>query len=606
MKVCRACQRSYPAHFANCPQDGTPLFQSDDWSSGTVIRGKYRILELLGKGAMGAVYRAVHLHFNEIRAIKVMSGELAKDKTFLKRFQHEAIMARKLNHPNAVRVEDIDETEDGEPFIVMEYIAGRSLRSLIESNGPLPLSRVAPIAKDIASALHAAHLLGIVHRDIKPDNIILISSKNGDSAKVLDFGVAKMSPGLTGTKGGRLTESGTIVGTPLYMSPEQAKGIPSEKLDGRSDLYSLGVVMYQMLTGELPLKGETPVQIVLAHISEPPIPIRQARPDLQIPDRIAALVMKCLEKNPDRRPADGNAMIQELGRWRLADAPAVVEEQQSYRTVLCAAPEESESPPLADKTEIDPRPLPAALTPTPHRPEPIHSEAGGPDNLAESFAGFPTFSAAPQQLPTSPVSKPPQPEPVRSEAPRSENTAASFPGFATQSPPPSPLFASYAIPKVSEPPAKPSIFRPILGQGTSPVATRTRFLWGLLGFVVVVLISIAWYVSTESSASHNDQITPSTAGDVRPGSSEVSSPIVPQKTKAPSAYSAPDGSNEDAWTKRVNAAKALGDLYYDRGDYDGAIKEYRKVLDLVPGNKVLQERVQRARNAKAAQQRSNP
>jgi len=605
MKVCHTCQRSYPAHFANCPQDGALLLQSHEWSTGTVIRGKYRILEKLGQGAMGAVYKAVHLHFDEIRAVKVMSGELTKDKTFLKRFQHEAIMARKLNHPNAVRVEDIDETEDGQPFIVMEYIAGRSLRSLIESNGPLPLSRVAPIIKDIASALNAAHLLGIVHRDIKPDNIILIGTKDGDSAKVLDFGVAKMSAGLTGTKGGSLTESGAVVGTPLYMSPEQAKGIPSEKLDGRSDLYSLGVVMYQMLTGELPLKGETPVQIVLAHISEPPIPIRHARPDLQIPDRIAALVMKCLEKSPDRRPADGNAIIRELEGGQLTDALPVVEPPQSVRTVLYAATEKNELPPSADKTEIDPQPLPSPI-PTPPNPEPVHSAARGSDHLAESFAGFPTLTAAAQPPPTSPVPTPPRPDPVRSESPLSENIAASVPGFPTQSPTPKPLFASAATRKVAESLAKPPTFRAVLRQKPSQDATRTRFLWGTLGLLLLAFLATAWYMSTVPIAAHKEGPVQATPAASDSGSSGVGSPRVPQEPLASTVNSEAAGSNVDGWTKKVNAAKALGDLYYERGDYNTAIKEYRKILDLAPGNKVLQERVQRARKAKAMQKHGNP
>ncbi len=185
------------------------------WAEGTVIRGKYRILARIGQGGMGAVYKAEHLRFKELCALKVMAPELAKDPVFLKRFEHEAVLTRKLQHPNAVRVEDLDEAEDGRRFIVMEYIEGRSLKEAIAQQAPLPVSRACSIAKQVALALDAAHRLGMVHRDIKPDNIVLISqpsvaaategvrqsewrtgegaqAQRSELAKVLDFGIAKI------------------------------------------------------------------------------------------------------------------------------------------------------------------------------------------------------------------------------------------------------------------------------------------------------------------------------------------------------------------------------------------------------------------------------
>jgi len=159
MKTCRVCQRSYSTHFANCPQDGTPLIQSEEWAEGELVRGKYQIIQKIGQGAMGAVYKALHMHFQELRALKVIAAALASDKKFVKRFEQEAILARKLQHPNAVRVDDIDETEDGQPFIVMEYIEGKNLRDVIAEEGPMTPTRVASIIRQVASALDAAHHL---------------------------------------------------------------------------------------------------------------------------------------------------------------------------------------------------------------------------------------------------------------------------------------------------------------------------------------------------------------------------------------------------------------------------------------------------------------
>jgi serine/threonine protein kinase len=301
VKICRKCQRSYPDHFVNCPQDGNPLTHASDWADGTLIRGKYRILGRIGQGAMGVVYKALHVRFNELRAIKMMMTELTTNKEFRKRFEHEAVFARKLRHPNAVAVEDIDETDDGQPFIVMEYIDGQSLRNVMTSEGPLPAQRVSSVTKQVAAALDAAHQIGIVHRDIKPDNILIAAENSGEIAKVLDFGIARIKEGLSQTTGLSLTHTGMVIGTPFYMSPEQAKGISGDQLDGRSDIYSLGVVMYQMLTGELPVKGDTPLQVLFAHVQTPPTPFSNACPDLDIPKPITDLVMECLSKDPAQR-----------------------------------------------------------------------------------------------------------------------------------------------------------------------------------------------------------------------------------------------------------------------------------------------------------------
>ncbi len=314
MKRCSICHATYPATFTHCPHDGSLLTEANEWTDGAVIRGKYRILGKLGQGGMATVYKALHVGFDEVRALKVIHPELASDPAFVKRFGQEAALTRKLHHFNAVRVEDIDQAEDGRPFMVMEYIEGESLQDVIRRQAPLPVPRVCRISKQVAAALEAAHQLGMIHRDIKPANILLAHASSGgeEVAKVLDFGIAKIKEahateaGVTLT----LTRTGTSIGTPAYMSPEQAMGKTGAELDGRSDLYSVGVVMYEMLTGELPIKAESELQMLIGHINTPPQPVRVRRPE--VPAGVEAVVMRCLEKDPARRPASGAALIAQI------------------------------------------------------------------------------------------------------------------------------------------------------------------------------------------------------------------------------------------------------------------------------------------------------
>jgi len=321
MKACPNCGSNHPANFTHCPRDGTPLIEIHGWQEGTVVRGKYRILGKIGEGGMAVVYKAVHTRFDELRALKVMSPELAGDQGFVKRFMHEAVLTRKLQHANAVRVEDIDEAEDGRPFIVMEYIEGRSLKEVIQAEAPMAAERVCSIISQVAKALDAAHRLGIVHRDIKPANIFLVahpwSPSEPETAKVLDFGIAKVKESYLNDGASShhtLTGTGSVIGTPAYMSPEQARGLRGDQLDGRSDVYSLGVVMYEMLSQVLPLEADTSVQWMLAHVQTLPKPLWEARPDLPIPPAVAAVVMRCLEKDPQNRPESALHLVAEIQR----------------------------------------------------------------------------------------------------------------------------------------------------------------------------------------------------------------------------------------------------------------------------------------------------
>jgi serine/threonine-protein kinase len=320
MRSCPECSATFPDDYAICPKDGAPLHETTLWQIGTVVRGKYRILAQLGEGGMAVVYKAQHVLLDELRALKVIRPDLARDTEFMGRFKNEAIMARKLNHPNAVHVDDLDIAEDGLPFIAMELVLGDTLKTLVERAGSLPVSLVLEIALQVCEALDAAHKLGLIHRDIKPDNIVLIAQRDGfPVAKILDFGISRLREETAGVKG--LTQTGMVIGTPEYMSPEQVLGKQRVEIDGRSDLYSLGIVMYRMLTGELPFQAETTVEMILEQLNTPPTPPHQLKPELAIPETVSAIVMKALEKDREKRFSTGAEMAAAIKKARGSVTP---------------------------------------------------------------------------------------------------------------------------------------------------------------------------------------------------------------------------------------------------------------------------------------------
>jgi serine/threonine protein kinase len=315
MKTCPQCSATYPDDYIVCPKDGTHLTGESLWQADSVIRGKYKLAGKIGEGGMAAVYKAHHLLLDEVRALKVIKPELAHDEQFMRRFKNEAINTRKLQHPNAVRVDDLDIAEDGRPFIAMELVEGESLRQMVFESGPLSISETLHIALQVTDSLQAAHLLGLVHRDIKPDNIVLVARLDSlPLVKVLDYGIASLKEGAPGAAqaGMTLTGTGVVIGTPDYMSPEQAMGKRGDELDGRSDLYSLGVVMYRMLTGELPFKADTTVEMILHHIQTIPQSPQVLKPELGIPASVSAIVMRALEKDREKRFASAAVMAQAL------------------------------------------------------------------------------------------------------------------------------------------------------------------------------------------------------------------------------------------------------------------------------------------------------
>ena len=285
----------------------TPTKVRKDPLLGHVLDSKYKLLERLGEGGMGAVYRALRLHIGDEVAVKVLHRDLVIEEQAIERFRREARSAAMIRHQNVVSIHDFsDATEDGSTaYIVMELVRGDSLRSLIQSEGRMSPERAVALMRDICSGVGVAHRQGVLHRDLKPDNVIVsppTAEGDRETAKVVDFGLAK----LRDVGGAGLTRTGAVMGTLYYMSPEQCSG---EELDARSDVYSLGAMLYEMLTGAPPFQANNLAALIAKHLHEPPRPFD---PNLQIPAPLAATVFRALAKDRNERPRDASAFSKEI------------------------------------------------------------------------------------------------------------------------------------------------------------------------------------------------------------------------------------------------------------------------------------------------------
>ena len=342
VKACPTCSTTYANDVGFCPRDGAALRSTAGLQPGSVIRKKYEILSEIGRGGMGVVYRARHLIWNEEKALKVLTDEGAGAHQGLKGLLAEALVMRQLQHPHIVRVEDADYTEDQQLFVVMEYVAGQSVRERLQNSGPLAPEVALRIAADICSALSAAHQKGIVHRDIKPQNLLLArGADGGESVKVIDFGIAKVREdaglGFTGPMPGT---TGLFVCTPGYASPEQAQGMRGNELDGRSDLYSLGLVLYEMLSGRLPFAAPSPEALLWQRLQVPPLPLDQARPGLTFPPGVAGVVMKALERERENRYRSAGEMQGAI--LTVLEARGAEQPQRDRATAVLAGPAQPE------------------------------------------------------------------------------------------------------------------------------------------------------------------------------------------------------------------------------------------------------------------------
>ena len=298
---------------------------------GKVIAGRFKIEELIGQGGLGKVYRARHLALDRIVCLKMLKTALLEDPTLVGRFEREAKAASRLNHPNGIQVLDFGRNEaDGSLYIVMEYVQGKDLRIVLRDEWPLPEERLCNIMAQALDALAEAHAHSVIHRDLKPENIMVEERRDhSDFVKVLDFGIAKIldsdAPGLT--------RNDVVCGTPQYMAPEQATG---SALDARCDLYAVGVILYQMTTGQLPFDGQNSMEVLTRHVNELPVPPRTRQPDAPISEAMEGLILRALAKDPANRPQSAEEF-----RRLLLDVPkkrAPVEVIAAPATEPSAAP----------------------------------------------------------------------------------------------------------------------------------------------------------------------------------------------------------------------------------------------------------------------------
>ena len=291
---------------------------------GRVVDGKYRIDGQIGAGGMATIYRAMRLHIGDVVAVKVLHSELLREPHFAERFRREAQAAARLRHPNVVAIYDFGLSADGLIYLVMELVEGRSLRTIIAEDGPMAATRAAEVVRQVAAALTQAHNQKIVHRDIKPANIAVESTPDGPRVKVLDFGIVS----LRGSAVPSLTQTGAVLGTPAYMSPEQCLG---EELDGRSDIYSLGIVLFEMLCGVVPFNSPTAAAVIIQHVQQAPPPLRVL--NASVSAAVEAVVLRALAKRPQDRFQTARELADAL---TAAVSPRAA--RQLDRTIVLNAP----------------------------------------------------------------------------------------------------------------------------------------------------------------------------------------------------------------------------------------------------------------------------
>jgi len=295
---------------------------TDPFVGREILNGEYRIVQRIGTGGMGSVYKAEQPGMNRLVAIKILHPKLTNRQDLASRFRREARAMAQLTHPNTVKVFNYGELEDGSLYIVMEMLEGRNLNRAVKRGGPLPVERAVPILIQVCGALQEAHTMGIIHRDLKPENIFLAKQMGiDDYPKVLDFGLAKVTEQQMRPGSVNLTQEGMVFGTPEFMSPEQAQG---QTLGPTSDIYSLAVILYEALTGKLPFDARSPMEYIQKHVVERPVPLGERVPGLRFPRGLDDVIQRALSKDPRARYPSAIEFAAAL-RPFAGDASAVVD-----------------------------------------------------------------------------------------------------------------------------------------------------------------------------------------------------------------------------------------------------------------------------------------
>ncbi len=381
-KTCPQCGQTYDFEQRFCPRDGSTL-RAPAGSNlvGSVLADRYHIVRRIGEGGMGQVYLAEHVKMRRRSAVKVLHQGMVNDPDAIARFNREASNASQIQHPNVAAIYDFGETEDGLIYLAMEFIDGEPLRKVIERQGALTAAQAADITRQVADALDAAHGMGIVHRDLKPDNIMIARGRSGeDVAKVVDFGIAKATTG----DDQKVTRTGLAIGTPEYMSPEQLSG---DTLDNRTDIYSLGLVAFNMLTGQLPFPAVSSREAMIARLTERPRTLAEIKDDVAWPSALQTVMDRALASHPqDRYPRAG-----EFGR-DLVRAVATMPQSALSSTGTLAIASAHPHAPTVKRPVAPPATTGPAATPTPpatrqpgRRPTPLI--AGAPTQVDDSGPG---------------------------------------------------------------------------------------------------------------------------------------------------------------------------------------------------------------------------
>jgi serine/threonine protein kinase len=349
-------------HIETPPESQSPLSIRADRYIGTVIDGRYMVEEVIGEGGMGVVYRCKRKVFGNNVAVKILRQDLAKNPEVTERFMTEAKAASAIGNPHIVAVFDFGELPDGSTYFAMEYLDGHTLGALLQNEGLVGSERVVPIGRQMAEGLAAAHAAGIVHRDLKPENVFVTQRDGADFVKILDFGIAKVA-GLES----KITRAGAVFGTPHYMSPEQCRG---GTIDHRSDVYALGVLLYEMTTGRVPFDAENPLTILSMHLNDPPNRFDSFTPRVVAPPGLESAILKCLQKAPDDRFQSMTGVVEQLTAVERGEATEL------DLHISFAPPPGSDPPPEAEPApESVERPsfvdAPPASAPPASRPLPI-------------------------------------------------------------------------------------------------------------------------------------------------------------------------------------------------------------------------------------------
>src|SRR5437773_4102170 len=316
MKYCSVCNEKFDDTVSFCPKDGEVLEEDPSSLIGNALDGQYQIETILGKGGMGAVYLARHILLGDRVAIKVLPPEMRGNTEWLRRFQREGQAARRFRHPNAVTVYDLRTSADGTIYLVMEYVEGNTLDSELKKRGKFSPAEALTVMTPVMSVLNAAHAMGVVHRDLKPENIMIGKASTGGEpvVKLLDLGIAKLREvaGAEKTGNTNLTIAGQMLGTPYYMSPEQWGELPndgSSEIDGRADIYSLGIVMYEIIAGQRPFSGVTLLELRRQHVSETPDPVQKLVPGVS--EAFSNAVARAMAKDRSQRQATAGELENE-------------------------------------------------------------------------------------------------------------------------------------------------------------------------------------------------------------------------------------------------------------------------------------------------------